>query len=207
MKRIPSILAATSVALFFGSVSAEPLGQQLSFTPAGGTIWNIDWNGVSGRTYFIQCSLDLENWGFAPIVEFETPLIPYGTDAQGVEKYFVRLVYYDDPSITTLEQAMNADFDNDGVSNIDEVSILLTSPVVFSSDGSGIADGKQDWDSDGISNADEIALGLDPGTNDTDSASGVAAVDFGYDDANRLVGITSPVGTETFDPDQEGNLE
>lgn len=207
MKTIRKLLVAACAASTLGIANADPLDQQLSFTAGTGTTWNVDWAGVSNRIYFIQWSLDLENWNFAPTLDFGTSPSPYGIETQGVEKFFVRLHYYDDPSITTLEQAMNADFDKDGVSDIDEVTILNTNPMIFSTDGSGIADGKQDWDNDGISNADEIALGLDPGINNTDAPSGVAAVDFSYDDANRLTGTTSPVGTATYNPDEEGNIK
>lgn len=185
---------------------AMPEQPDASFTRASETDWHLDWQGVSGRTYFIQTSVDLVNWEYEPAMTFGDGLWHdvLGSDSP---KYFVRLHYVDDTTVTTLQQAKNADYDNDGVSNFDEITTLGTNPFRFSTNGSGIADGLQDWDGDGISNADEIALELDPGTNNTGTSSGAQAVDYGYDDANRLTSTTSPLTTESFVPDAEGNLE
>jgi hypothetical protein len=186
----------------------EPLPAQLqvSFTQGASDTWNIDFQGVEHRVYFIQWSLDLVAWHFAPFMEFGTDPEPYGIKTEGASKFFVRLVYYDDPTIDSLEQAMNADFDKDGVSNIDEVTVLETNPLRFATNGGGVGDGDQDFDGDGISNADEVALGLDPGVVNTGGGTGSQAVDYAYDDTNRLIGITSPVSTKTYQLDPEGNI-
>lgn len=196
----------------FGVALADPLSlppqAQVSFTEGSSGTWNIDWvGGDEHRIFFVQWSLDLVTWHFAPFMEFGIDPEPYGIQTEGASKYFVRLLYYDDPEIETLEQAMNADFDKDGVSNINEVTILGTNPMIFATNGGSIGDGDQDFDFDGISNAIEIALGLDPGVSNTSSGSGMAQVQYGYDDNNRLTGITSPVSTKTFDLDEESNVK
>ncbi len=204
--------AALAAWLCLGGVSsADPIPlppqAQVSFTQGSSNTWNIDFQGSEHRIYFVQWSLDLVTWHFAPFMEFGTAPEPYGIQTEGASKFFVRLTYYDDPNIETLEQAMNADFDKDGVSNIDEVTTLGTNPFLFATNGGTIGDGDQDWDGDGISNADEVALGLDPGTPNTGGSTGSATVDYAYDDTNRLTGVTSPVSTETYDLDPEGNIE
>lgn len=39
---------------------------QVSFTEGASATWNADWSGVTKRTYFLQWSLDLVNWQYAP---------------------------------------------------------------------------------------------------------------------------------------------
>ena len=207
MKHIFKIVVMLGLLAASPPLIADPEpAPKISLIYVANSDWNIDWEGTPNRIYFVQASLDLENWMFAQSIKFGTGLKTMRVNSDNAPNFFVRLHYYDDPLVTTLEQAMNADFDKDGVSNIHELTILRTDPMVFSGNGSGIADGKQDWDDDGISNADEIALGLDPGVNNTVAAAGVVAVDFGYDDANRLIVTTSPVGTASYNPDAEGNI-
>ena len=203
------LILATAIGT--GSTAADPEVEmppqpQVSFTVGSSNTWNADWVGIEKRVYFFQWSLDLVTWQFAPFMEFGT-----GTKSRGCEasapKFFVRLVYYDDPNIESLEQAMNADFDGDGVSNFDEINVLGTNPMLFSTNGSGISDGAQDWDGDGISNADEVALGLDPDENNTGGASGAATVGFSFDDIGRLTGMTSPVASASYALDAEGNID
>lgn len=190
------------------ALSAAELSPQPGVTVTGGAnnIWNAHWQGTADRVYFLQTSTDLATWSFDSFMEYGTG-IKSRQITSPAPKLFVRLVYYDDPNIESLEQAMNADFDGDGVSNFDEITVLGTNPTLFSTNGSGISDGAQDWDGDGISNTDEVALGLDPGASNTDGSSGAAAVAYGYDDKNRLTGMTSPGATASYDPDEEGNIE
>ena len=44
----------------------------MTFTKGTGSTWDADWDGVSGRTYFLQYSLDLVNWSHAPTMRFGT---------------------------------------------------------------------------------------------------------------------------------------
>ena len=170
----------------------------------------ILWHGKPGRSYFVQISDPadhLKTWHYAPFCGFGIG-IDIDCEVDGTpDKNFFRLLYVDDPSVTTLEQAKNADFDHDGVSNINEIAVLGTDPFLFATNGGAIGDGAQDWDNDGISNADEFALGLDPKVNNTTPAAGAATLNYGYDDAHRLLTATSPVSSQSFTPDQEGNLQ
>ena len=229
MKSLRKLLFVACIAFSLGGASADPLGQQLTFTPAGGTTWNIDWSGVTGRTYFIQWSLDLETWAYAPVVEFETPLTPIGTDAQGVDKYFVRLRYVDAGWVTTLQEAKDADFDSDGIPNYFEVEDLFSDPLDRESNGGdtdngGAGDGLSDgWElyffgnvttadpsaigqADGLTNKEKSELGLSPDTDYSDP-NATQPSKFTYDLTGRLTGVSAPVGTATYTPDEEGNLD
>lgn len=196
--------------LVAGKLSADPeelpVQPQVSLTAGASGTWNADWAGLGHRVYFLKWTLDMETWHFAPFMEFDAGIKSRGM-ASTSGKFFVRLDYYDDPGIENLEQAMNADFDGDGVSNINEVTILDTNPLLFSTNGNVLGDGAQDWDSDGISNADEVALGLDPGVDNTGIPSGAATVTHAYDDTGRLTGSTTPVSSATYTLDAEGNIE
>lgn len=192
-----------------GLTCADPLSPpqaQISITAGSSGTWNLDWQGVSHRVYFMQWSVDLVNWSFCPFMNFGSELHSRGFNSS-TPKLFMRLFYYDDTNIDTLEQAMNHDYDGDGVSNMDEITVLGTSPNQFSSNGTGISDGAQDFDQDGISNADEVALGLDPGVDHTDPASGAVAVQYSYDDTDRLTGVTSPVAVKSYQLDPEVNIQ
>ena len=232
MKSVSKFFFVACMAFSFGNVTADPLGQQLTFTPAGGNTWNIDWIGVTGRSYFIQWSLDLENWEYAPVVEFETPSTPVGTDVQGADKYFVRLRYIDADWVTTLQEAKDADFDSDGIPNLFEVDNLFnlfSDPFNRESNGGdtdngGAGDGLSDgWElyyfgnlttanpsavgqPDGLTNKEKSDLGLNPNTDYSDP-NATQPSKFTYDLTGRLTGTTAPMGTATYTPDEEGNLD
>lgn len=213
------ILAATSLS------NADPEPQpQISFTEGAGGTWNTDWTGVALRTYFIEWSLDLENWNYAPLVEFGTGLKSFGINTQGEEKFFVRLHYVDDTGVTTLQQARDADFDNDGIPNYYEVENLFSDPldkdsVGGDSDTDGLPDG---WElfhfgdlntadpnailqPDGLTNKEKAELGLNPNTDYSDENAAQPAI-YAYDAAGRLTGVTAPVAAGDYTPDEEGNL-
>lgn len=92
--------------------------------------WDMDWETVSGRTYFIQYSFNLKNWYYFPTVDKGdgTPL-SYWFQPEGSDKFYVRLqfsdhVYSGDPQ--------DGDIDGDGYSNGQEVA-HGTDPSVFNS--------------------------------------------------------------------------
>jgi hypothetical protein len=181
MKTLRKLFIAACAAFTLGNASADPLGQQLSFTAGTGTTWNVDWAGVSNRTYFIQWSLDLENWNYAPTLDFGTSPDPYGIETLGVEKFFVRLRYIDADWVSSLQEARDADFDADGIPNYFEVEDLFSDPFDRGSNGGdtdldGLADGWElfffgnltsqglsgDPDLDGLLNSLEAALSTNP---------------------------------------------
>ena len=208
-----------------GIVGANPVPQpQVSFTEGANSTWNTDWSGVALRTYFVQWSLDLVNWHYAPLVDFDTGIKSCGINTQGEEKFFVRLRYVDDTGVTTLQQARDADFDNDGIPNYYEVENLFSDPLDKNSaggdsDNDGLPDG---WElfhfgdlntadpnailqQDGLTNKEKAELGLNPNTDYSDESAAQPA-SYNYDAAGRLTGVTVPVGAGDYTPDEEGNL-
>jgi hypothetical protein len=161
MKRQPShALSIAMLALLATTAGGDPSPQpQMQFTQGLQGTFNADWEGVAGRTYFTQFSMNLVDWHFAPFIDFGD-----GGHHRGIEsdadKLFLRLLFGDFPGINSLEDAMNADFDNDGLSNIFEVTFGYD-PFQTTSTIDG-PDASLDPDGDGLGNASEQAAGSDP---------------------------------------------
>jgi hypothetical protein len=159
------VLALVSIAGFMFPVGGDPVAQpQMDFTRGLQGTFNADWPGVEGRTYFTQFSLDLDTWYYAPFIDFGAGEHKRGV-ASDADKFFLRLHYGDFPGIASLEDAMNADFDGDGLSNIFEV-MHGSNPFAVDSDGNGIPDGAEDTDEDGSLTILEQATGRDPKVKD-----------------------------------------
>ena len=171
--------AAICILLVSGSVIADPLDEQMTFVPWTGGNWKSEWPGVSQRTYFYQWSADLVTWHYAPFMAFGTGGHEYFM-ASSPAKLFVRLHRHDDFSILTFQQARDADFDGDGLSNLSEVMDYNTFPLLWDTDGDLVPDGLEvllyqspllnnatmDDDSDGMNNAEEYLAGRDPAVAD-----------------------------------------
>jgi hypothetical protein len=140
-------------------------------------IYVFAWWGNSGRTYFIQQSGNLTEWSYLPEIESgEAAVIQYGMSTND-DKIFARLQYTDQ----TTTHPETDDFDGDGISNIDEITM---SPVqgdpldASSNDGDsipddweryhgldtteGVDDSTDDEEPDGLTNAGEYAAGTNP---------------------------------------------
>ena len=189
--RIKFPAAVICVLLASGSYIAEALDEQMTFVPWTGGNWKSAWPGVGQRTYFYQWSADLVTWHYAPFMAFGTGEHEYFMAASPA-KLFVRLHRVDDPLVTTLLEAQNADLDGDGLSNLSEVSTYETFPTLWDTDGDLIPDGLEvefhtsaisnhsaaDDDSDGMNNAEEYLAGRDPALADpvSDTSSRSLAV-------------------------------
>ena len=136
---------------------------QVNFYKAGQGTFNADWEGVAGRTYFMEFSTNLIDWHFAPFIDFGD-----GPQSRGIQsnsdKFFLRLAYDNFAGINSLDDAMNADLDGDGLSNIFEVTHGY-SPFDVESTADGL-DASVDPDLDGLGNAAEHAAGTDPMSKD-----------------------------------------
>lgn len=160
-------------------VSADPAPDKMTFVPWTGGTFKSEWQGLAGRTYFYQWSLDLETWKYAPFIGFGTGGHEVFMDSSPT-KFFVRLHGEDDPTVNSLQQAKDADFDGDGLSNFAEVTTHLSFPTLWDTDGDlvpdglevangtspMIANGSSDVDGDGMNAAEEYLSGRDPAVAD-----------------------------------------
>jgi hypothetical protein len=129
--------ALASLALAVPIAMAQTTQPQVALTSTGAGTWQAAWAGVTQRTYFMQRSNNLVDWQYAPVIEYGTGTKSFSLTTQGLNKHFLRLQYTDVPGINTLQQAKDADFDNDGLSNLREVSELQNPPSPFLADGDG----------------------------------------------------------------------
>lgn len=144
--------------------------------------------GYLGRSYFLQISdpsSHLEKWFWAPIIKTNTDEeISYQVDGTA-DKGFFR-IHHTDQVPGTGETLDTADFDNDGISNLNEIDPpggSATNPLNPDTDSDGLTDGWErahgfdpnddgtldpsngasgDPDQDGLSNADEQAYATNP---------------------------------------------
>lgn len=150
---------------------------QVSLSRGSNETWNMDWNGIPGRTYFIQWSLDLIHWDYSPTMDFGEHPEPYGFETEGSSRFFVRLHYIDADGITTLQEAKDADFDGDKVRNQNELENGTNPFQWLDTDSDGMpndwetahgfnpadsTDATLDWDSDGNSNSQEFQQDTNP---------------------------------------------
>jgi hypothetical protein len=132
---------------------------QVIFTKGLENTFAADWQGVEGRIYFMQWSLDMQTWFYAPFMDFGGGMHSRGM-AGSSDKAFYRLHYGDYPGINSLADAMNADFDSDGLANIFEVTFGYD-PYNPNSTLDG-ADNSLDPEEDGMTNDTENTRKLDP---------------------------------------------
>jgi N-acetylmuramoyl-L-alanine amidase len=174
----------------------------------------LRWHGHAYRTYFVQISDPndhLRKWIWAPIIETGNDEdISYEVDGTA-DKGFFRL-WFSDQATTDPD---GDDFDRDGLTNLDEVTLYQTNPLDSDTDGDGLLDGWEvansldpnddgttnvnnggsgDPDNDGLTNAEEQDLGTDPSDGDSDD-DGIT--DGGEDDQ----------GTDPNDPEDTPDAE
>lgn len=117
-------------------------GSEIITVPAGDKF--LRWYGHAGRTYFIQVSKDndaLTKWAWAPFIESgNDEEISHEVDGTPTKSFF-RLLYTDQeiPFWETLE---TADFDQDGLTNEQEIA-AGTNPLIADTDGDGYSDGEE----------------------------------------------------------------
>jgi hypothetical protein len=170
--------AWAGAALWLAAAAALASDQDVGLVTVGADKF-LRWYGHSGRTYFIQVSDPddhLCSWTWAPIIEAgNDEEISYEVDATA-DKSFFRLKFTDQPT----NDPDGDDFDGDGLSNWDEVSLYQTDPLNWDTDTDGLGDGWEveqgldagddgsvnpangaegDPDADGFSNAIEYAIG------------------------------------------------
>jgi hypothetical protein len=149
------------------SLQADEPKPEVTFEQLGMGSFRLDWTGEDGWSYFTQYSVDLENWLYLPEVSQGVVHDPIDLTPTYVEngeeftypKFFLRLRMSDFPTL----DPKNADFDGDGLSNWQELSVWGTDPLNRDTDGNGLPDGQDDGDLDGISDQWEQMLILQLG--------------------------------------------
>jgi hypothetical protein len=162
---------------------ALPLGADMGTAPKTvltqgvSDMWDLTWNGRDEITYFGQWSTDLSTWSWFPGLEHGDGVRFFSFNSS-TSKFFVRLHYTNIPTT----DAELADFDNDGLGNLAEVT-GGTSPMNPDSDFDGVKDGidplplsstdgdilnAADDDGDGLNNAQEKIAGTSPTLWDSD---------------------------------------
>lgn len=189
----------------------------LLIDPAGDKL--LHWYGHADRTYFIQVS-DSDNpltkWSWAPIIESGNDEEISHEVGGTAESGFFRLKYTNQVP-GPGETVETADFDNDGISNIDEIdppapldSSDSIDPLNGDTDGDGMNDGYErangldpnddgtvdpdqgpagDLDGDGLANSEEIISGSDPNNPDSDGD--------GLLDGEEITSGTDPTNANT----------
>lgn len=100
----------------------------------------LTWWGKAGRTYFVQQSFDLIHWTYVPVVRDGAATVDGLNFASTDSRQFWRL-QYTDASTGGLSGA-EADFDDDGLSNQEEVE-AGTAAFNADTDGDGFSDGTE----------------------------------------------------------------
>lgn len=217
-------IATAMTALGHANLHAEEAQPQMTFTKGASSTWNADWDGVTQRTYFLQYSLDLMGWSFAPNMRFDIGSHGIGVDTQNADKFFVRLKYMDAEWVVNLQEAEDADFDNDGLPNKFEVDTIFSDPFDKDSaggdtDSDGLPDG---WElfyfgdlvtadpnaknsTDGLTNKEKAELGLGPDGDDPNLTT--ERIEYTYD-GERLEGVNYYTQRDfDYTLDGNGNVE
>jgi len=206
----------------FGPMTQASFAQQDQLEVSEGANagdWNLDWDGVAGRFYTLQFSLDLVTWQYFDVIEYGTGAHMFGFSSSA-PKTFIRLHYMD----VATANPLGGDIDGDGLTNQQEVYTYGTNPFHSDTDGDGIddlyevnntalnplfaGDALFDPDGDNLVNLWEFKLGLNLAVANTDT-DGDGLVDAlenylgnGY---NATLADTDSNGTD--DPDEDDDYD
>jgi hypothetical protein len=109
-------LQALYVGAWSQTATDDNEGTKLEYDSAN-DIWRFKWWAKAGRTYFVLHSEDLVTWTWVPIVEPGDASVKEWGFTSTTDKFFLRLKYTDQAT----SDPEGDDFDNDGVSNLEEV--------------------------------------------------------------------------------------
>lgn len=119
MKRIFLICFLALAGLVHAQGPNDPNEGSTITTGSAAGAFLYSWFGHGGRTYFIEQCDDLATgtWNYIPIIESGSDQVISWGFTSSAPKCFLRLIYTDIPTSDPL----NADFDGDGISNINEL--------------------------------------------------------------------------------------
>ena len=141
---------------FSGSVVLTE--NEAPFQP-GGKVYIWGFNSKEVDVPFEWVLISNPSWAW-PVVDVDTvsPAVAFSLDDPGTFAV-IGEVHGDGFQIQTTYPE---DLDGDGVTNIQELTILNTNPFEADSDGDGVTDYDEDADGDGSRDGAEIAMGSDP---------------------------------------------
>lgn len=116
---------------------------------------SVSWQGEAGYVYFLQWSLDLVTWSYAP--ETFAGLPAYASQSlASTERFFCRVRAVYAPEVDPNSE----DFDDDGISNLAELTFTINGQLAQ------LDPLNADTDGDGFSDGMELQLGTDPSAQD-----------------------------------------
>ncbi len=197
------------------SAQTNGIDQDLNFvTPSTGGKF-IEWYGKTGRSYFVQVSDPsdhLNKWNWAPVIELgNNQSISYEVDCTA-DKGFFRLQYADQ----TDTDPDNADFDGDGLTNLEEITpytrpgaraarSIIGGPPPANTIQTNPLD--PDTDHDGLGDKWERDNGLDPTDNGTVDPNNGANGDPDGDGVSNLAEQAHGTDPNNSDTDGDGLLD
>ena len=192
LKQISSfLLFVTGVLSYSGAQGADsPIQLNIERDIASTSQLLLSWQTELSQVYFVQKSDDLVNWSWYSFHLPEGVVILEENVSTENDQAFFRLQYTEFSSANT-SLLLTGDFDNDSISNYDEINtytIMGLDPLDADSDGNGTIDGFEDADGDGQNNAFEFAQGRLPDIPDADVAMYIDAI-FGSASYNGLSAI------------------
>ena len=161
----------------------------------------LRWHAYAERTYFIQYSdpnFPLGKWYWVPMIERANDIeISHEVGATSGKAFF-RLKYTDLP-LPSGETVDTADFDDDGISNINEVK---PPPPLLASDATDPLD--PDTGHDGLLDGWEKANGLDANDPGTENPDNGANGDLDFDGLSNIREQAVGGNPKNSDTDQDG---
>ena len=119
MKKVYRLVLASLLATaLLSAPTADDLNEGLQVQENSSGVFTLSWWGKAGFTYFIQQSEDLINWHYVPVIESgDDDVISWGFSSNAPRLFFklrgTNALTNGDPN--------TADFDGDGLSNLDEL--------------------------------------------------------------------------------------
>ncbi len=152
--RIPAVLA---LGLISAAISPFAPAQPTDLQRSSGGGWNYVWSPNPADVAFLQVSEDLQNWLYLPAIVHGTPEEQRWWLDSNAGKLFVRLRL----ATGFTGDAWTGDYDNDGLSNLFEVTNGLD-PFSSDTNGDGNNDATGDSDADGLITGNEDAFKKNP---------------------------------------------
>jgi len=145
MKRLLPALCAAALVVLTSPLRAQEQDAAIApaAAPAPPDTYHVTWEGLTGRHYYLQVSVSMEenDWTYGPVAVTGTGgtlTQPITVSSTPPDRIFVRVQWF-----TDADRAPAADYDGDGLTNADEVTLHGTQPFKADTDGDGSPDGEE----------------------------------------------------------------